>query len=189
MSQAKVITEQEVKRVLAIIGTQRHAERNRIAVMLSLLAGMRAGKIAALRFSTIIDRDGNIKEMIRLTPDMTKGSKSRDVVISKRLQNELMKYIKSQNNWKPDWPLIRSQKYTRAFSANTMVQMLNKIYLDAGIDDASSHSGRRTFITNLASKGVSARVLQQLAGHSSLATTQRYIDVTDKMLKEAVELA
>ncbi len=120
---------------------------------------------------------------------MTKGSKSRDVIISKRLQNELMKFIKSQNNWKPDWPLIRSQKYTRAFSANTMVQLLNKIYLDAGIDDASSHSGRRTFITNLASKSVSARVLQKLAGHSSLATTQRYIDVTDKMLKEAVELA
>ena len=69
------------------------------------------------------------------------------------------------------------------------VSWLNQIYREAGIDGASSHSGRRSFITKLASKGVSARVLQQLAGHSSLATTQRYIDVTDKMLQEAVELA
>jgi integrase/recombinase XerD len=36
---------------------------------------------------------------------------------------------------------------------------------------------------------VGARVLQELAGHRNLATTQRYIDVTDNMKKLAVELA
>ena len=189
MSQAKVLTEQEIKRVLAVVSAQRHAERNRMAVILSLLAGMRAGEIAALTFASVADHDGGVKDTIRLSPDMTKGHKSRDVVVSNRLQKELDRFIASQNGWKPDWPLIRSQKYTRAFSANTMVQLLNQIYRDAGVDGASSHSGRRSFITKLASKGVSARVLQQLAGHSSLATTQRYIDVTEKMLKEAVELA
>ena len=189
MSQAKVLTDQEIKRVLAVVSAQRHSDRNRIAVMLSLLAGMRAGEIASLTFASVADRDLNIRSTIRLTPDMTKGHKSRDVVVSTRLQKELERYIAFQNDWKPDWPLIRSQKYTRAFSANTMVQLLNQIYRDAGVDGASSHSGRRSFITKLASKGVSARVLQQLAGHSSLATTQRYIDVTERMLKEAVELA
>lgn len=56
------------------------------------------------------------------------------------------------------------------------------------MDRASSHSGRRTFIINLAAKGVGARVLQHLAGHTSLATTQRYIDVNDAMLRSAANL-
>ncbi|MAK61606.1 MAG: integrase [Ponticaulis sp.] len=188
MGQAKVLTEQEIKRVLAVIAAKRHSDRNRVAVMLSLLAGMRAGEIAALRFSSVIDRDGEVKTLIRLSPEMTKGSKSRDVLVSQRLQSELKRYVATLSFWKPDLPLIKSQKHTKAFSANTMVQLFNQIYREAGIDGASSHSGRRSFITKLASKGVSARVLQQLAGHSSLATTQRYIDVTDKMLREAVEL-
>jgi integrase/recombinase XerD len=58
----------------------------------------------------------------------------------------------------------------------------------AGIDHASSHSGRRTFITNLASRGVGVRVLMSLANHRSISTTQAYIDVNDDMKRRAVEL-
>ena len=61
-------------------------------------------------------------------------------------------------------------------------------YPKCGLADASSHSGRRTFITRLANKGVGVRVLAALAGHSSIATTQRYIDVNDAQLANAVEL-
>jgi len=76
-----------------------------------------------------------------------------------------------------------------AFSANTLCQHFHFLYKEAGIDGASSHSGRRTFITNLASKGVGVRVLMALAGHQNIATTQRYIDVNDDMQRVAVELA
>ena len=47
---------------------------------------------------------------------------------------------------------------------------------------------RRTFITQLASKGIGVRVLASLAGHKSIAVTQRYIDVNDDMKRSAVEL-
>ena len=53
---------------------------------------------------------------------------------------------------------------------------------------ASSHSGRRTFITNLANKGVGVRLLASLAGHRNISTTQAYIDVNDDMKRRAVEL-
>jgi integrase/recombinase XerD len=46
----------------------------------------------------------------------------------------------------------------------------------------------RSFITDLATKGISVRVLAALAGHQSIATTQRYIDVNDEMMRNAVEL-
>jgi len=84
-------------------------------------------------------------------------------------------------------PLFASQK-GGAFSANTMTQLFLNIYRAAGFENASSHSGRRTFITELASKGVSVRVLAELAGHSSIQTTQGYIDVNPQQISAAVEL-
>ena len=84
--------------------------------------------------------------------------------------------------------LFQSQKGA-AFSANTLCQLLLRIYDAAGFGDATSHSGRRTLITSLAAKGVSVRVLQEIAGHSSLTVTQRYIDVNDEQMRRAVELA
>ena len=76
----------------------------------------------------------------------------------------------------------------RGFTANTLCQLLHKIYKDARMTGATSHSGRRTFITKLADKGVGVRVLMALAGHKSIATTQRYIELNPTVMKAAVEL-
>jgi integrase/recombinase XerD len=62
------------------------------------------------------------------------------------------------------------------------------LYKRAGVIGASSHSTRRTFITNLAAQGISVRVLASLAGHRSLQTTMQYIDANDDMKRKAVEL-
>ncbi|MGQ3296588.1 tyrosine-type recombinase/integrase [Reyranella sp.] len=88
----------------------------------------------------------------------------------------------------PTKPLFSAQKRS-AFSANTLCQTMNAIYKRAGIEGATSHSGRRSFITTLASKGIGVRVLGALAAHRSIATTQAYIDVNDEMKRAAVELA
>lgn len=189
MRQAKVLTEPEVKRVLAVIASQdHHSDRNRMAFMMSLLAGMRACEIASLTVGDVIDVVGKPKSEIRLAATMTKGSKGRVVVVNDRLQKEVARFVATTGAVDPAKPLLASQKSGKHFSANTLVQLLGRIYELAGIDGGSSHSGRRTFITTLASKGVGARVLQHLAGHSSLATTQRYIDVNQNQLHEAANL-
>lgn len=65
-------------------------------------------------------------------------------------------------------------------------------YADVGLLGCSSHSGRRTFITNAAKKistvGGSLRDVQALAGHSSLAVTQRYIEGDEAARAKIVEL-
>ena len=58
--------------------------------------------------------------------------------------------------------LFASQKGGH-FSANTMCQLFLDIYKAVGLKDASSHSGRRTYITRLANKGVGVRLLAELA--------------------------
>lgn len=156
--------------------------------MLSHLAGLRVGEIAALTVRDVIDSEGKVREQIRLAAAITKGGHARVVFVSERLRREIERYRKSWEKERPaKAPLLVTQKRA-AFSANTLCQLMAKLYRDAGLDGATSHSGRRWFITKLAHSGVSAKVIMTLAGHRNLTTTQRYIDVRDDMMRSAVEL-
>ncbi len=187
MKQAKTLTEKELKLVLAHCATRRHAARDRLAVLLGHWAGLRAKEIAALKLAHVLNDDGSIKDSFLLTADEPKGRKARRVFISTRLHKEIRLYIKSVHLRQVNPYLLQSQKGA-CFSPNTMCQLLNTIYQACDIEGASSHSGRRSFITRLADKGVSVRVLQELAAHANLATTQRYIDVNEQQIRNAIEL-
>lgn len=189
MKQAKVPTEQEFKRLLAIVQQTRHADRNRVALMLSMYAGMRVGEIAQLTWGDVLDIEGNVRDRIRLSGEITKGGIARMVFVGDKLRRELERYRVSFEGKLPvlQKPLLLTQKRT-AFSPNTLCQLFAQLYEQAGIDGASSHSGRRWFITRLAHSGVSPKVIMTLAGHKHLTTTQRYIDVNDEMMRAAVEV-
>ena len=187
--QAKTLNQQELRKVLDYISTRKHAARNRAMLMTTFLSGMRVGEVSSLRMKDVIDAEGNVRNEIRLTPEMTKGDSARIVFVNERLRKELEQYLRIHKSNNPDSKLFYSQKKTsNGFNANTLTQHFHFLYKRAGVDGASSHSGRRTFITNLASKGVGVRVLMNLAGHKSIATTQAYIDINDNMLRSAVEL-
>ena len=156
--------------------------------MLSLLAGLRAGEIAALHISDVLDENHRVLDRIMLKSEQTKGQRGRIVFLSGKLRKEVEVYLSCVSYRDTDRALFVSQKGRRAFTAHGMVMLLGRIYQRAGVSGATSHSGRRSFITKLASKGISARVLQELAGHKHLGTTQRYIDVNDDMLRKAVEV-
>jgi integrase/recombinase XerD len=156
--------------------------------MLSYYAGLRIGEIASLKVGDIYDEMGNVKDQIRLKAANTKANEARTIFINNRLNKEAQIYLGAMGEL-PDLgePLLITQKGGE-FSANTLCQLFGELYAKAGIDGASSHSGRRWFITRLAHSGVSAKVIMTLAGHKHLSTTQRYIDVNDEMLKAAVEI-
>jgi integrase/recombinase XerD len=135
----------------------------------------------------VYDEQGAVREQFVLDAVQTKGAKSRTVWINAKLRRQLELYRSTLRFTDANRALFLSQK-GGAFSANTMTQLFVNIYRAVGFENASSHSGRRTFITELASKGVSVRVLAELAGHSSIQTTQRYIDVNPQQMSAAVEL-
>ena len=189
--QAKTLTQQELRRVLDYTATRKHSVRNRALLMTTHLSGMRVGEVASLRNSDVLDAEGNIRNEIRLSAEQTKGNEARVVFVSDKLRKELELYTRLMNasNNNPAVKFFYSQKKASdGFTANTLTQFFHYLYRRAGIDGASSHSGRRTFITNLASKGVGVRVLMSLAGHKNISTTQAYIDVNDDMKRKAVEL-
>lgn len=190
MAQAKTLTAGELEQVLTFIGTTKYAARNRCMLLLTHYAGLRVGEVACLRWQDVINSDGGIKEEIRLLPDMTKGRHARTVFVSKKLREELELYMSSARCVDRTYPLFASQKsIKRGFSANSLSQTLTQIYQAAGIDGASSHSGRRSFLTNLANKGTAIHLLKTLAGHRNISTTAAYLYSSPAQLKAVVELA
>ena len=185
--QAKTLNERELQRLLDFVKTTKSSARNRAIILLTHLAGMRVGEVAAVRVCDVVASDGSVRDEINLSAAQTKGNRSRSVLLNERMRNELAVYIRNVRVRDSKQALFSTQRST-SFTANSLTQVVNGIYRNAGFDGASSHSGRRGFLTNLAEKGVSVRVMMQLAGHSNMATTQRYIDLRPGVLRNAVEL-
>ena len=186
MAGARTLTETELKLVLAQCQTRQHSTRDRTLILFSVLAGLRACELAALRVGDVYDTQGKPRSSTVLAVNQTKGHSARTVYINTELQRALRQY----------WPVIAhsstaplfATRYGTQFSANTMSQLFLDIYHSCGLRGCSSHSGRKTFITRLADKGVSVHLLAALAGHRHISTTQRYITVNEALLARAVEL-
>ena len=189
MKQSPVLTEKQVKQLLHSVKMTRHSSRNRLIVVLSYYVGLRACEICSLTVGDVFDGEGNIKDTVILKSHQTKGNKSNSVYLSDTVKDEIRKYFSEYSYLKTlkQSSLLQSQK-GGGFSSMTIQHLFKKLYKSIGLDDCSSHSGRRTMITQLAEKGVSVRVIQELARHSDLSTTQRYIDVSVDKLRNAVSL-
>lgn len=188
MKQARVLTEAEFKRLTAVVTQGRHGARNRLALMLSYFAGLRVGEIATLKWDDLLDREGCVREQLRLSAAVTKGGHARVVFMNSRLRREIEQFRSTlKRPPQPTQPVLVTQKRT-PFSANTLCQLIGQWYVQAGLDGGSSHSGRRWFITKLAHAGISPKAIMLLAGHKHLSTTQRYIDVNDDIMRAAVEV-
>lgn len=188
MKQAPVLSEQDMKRMLKRCGVGGLGPRNRCMMMLSWLGGMRVGEIAALKVGDVLGPDGQVRDEIHLKPEQTKGDRGRTVLVNNQLKTEISTYFNSFKCPPAQERALIASKTGKHFSANGLCHRFLELYDAAGLDRATSHSGRRTFITTLAHKGVNVRVLAELAGHRSIAVTQRYIDLNEKILRAAVEL-
>ncbi len=185
--QAKTLTNVDVKRILDFIALKKHAARNRAMFLVTLYAGLRVGEVASLRYMDVLGVDDEIRDEIRLDASITKGNVARTVFVNTKLRKELANYIKAVPYKHLADKLFYTQK-NEGFTANTLTQFFYYLFGSIGIAGASSHSMRRTFITTLANKGVSVRLLASLVGHKNISTTQFYIDVNDDQKRSAVEL-
>lgn len=152
----------------------RNATRNRAILLFSHFLGLRAMEIAALAIGDVCDvKTAKIHNVIRLLAAYTKGGKFREVFLVDDEARDILKtYLYLERQLVADAPLFLSQK-GGAFSANTMQRAIGIIYKKAGVS-GSSHSGRRSFATNLIRNGADIYSVQQLMGHSSIVTTQEY---------------
>jgi len=187
--QAKTLSRGQVEAVLGYLAKTRHAARNRVIFLLSAKAGLRAKEIARLTWWMTNDSQGEIGRMICLQDSASKGKSGRMIPISEELRTALVEYRQTVPHAGPH---VISTERTLATSPQVIVNLFHRWYRHLGFEGCSSHSGRRTFITNAARKistvGGSLRDVQVLAGHSNLRTTQRYIEENPEAHARIVEL-
>jgi len=189
------LTKKQTDQLIWYVGTLRHPLRNEVIVMLSVKAGLRAKEIASLTWSMITDADGDIVSSIHLTDKASKGRGGRIIPLNMQLRLNLADLLEQERqHYRFDLAtsyMIRTERSEKT-SPQAVVNMFASWFDDTGLIGCSSHSGRRTFITNAAKKissvGGSLRDVQMLAGHSSLAVTQRYIEGDGEARIKVVEL-
>ena len=170
----------ELQRLLNYVSHSRHPERDRVMVLLSFRAGLRAKEIAQLTWSMVTNTTGELADVISLHNKASKGrAGGRTIPLHQGLADALVALKTARGKEvRPDRPVIYSER-ARGYSPNAVAIWFRTRYREIGLEGASSHSGRRTFITAIAKKiteaGGSLRDVQEMAGHSSLSMTQRYI--------------
>lgn len=193
--QAKTLTKAQVDSVTSYLANRRYGLRDQTIFLLSVRAGLRAKEIANLQWSMVLGADGEVGDSIHLTDIASKGRSGRIVPLNKQLRNNLIQMLvvaRMQRHFLPERGCVITTERADQTSAQTVVNMFKRWYVDLGLLGCSSHSGRRTFITNAARKismvGGSLRDVQMLAGHSSLAVTQRYIEGDSEARRKVVDL-
>jgi integrase len=185
---AKTLTKQQLAAALRRAADSRYPERDRVMVLLSVKAGLRAGEIAKLTWPMMVDAQGRIAGHIELHDAAAKKRSGRTIPLHPDLIHRLRR-LQKQNGARG--PVIRSER-GEALRPSSVVNWFGRLYRDLGFEGCTSHSGRRTFITNAArlvfKAGGSLRDVQQLAGHRSIEHTQAYIDGDTRAKRRLVNL-
>jgi integrase/recombinase XerD len=186
--QAKLLANQHIVELLTFARCSRYPCRNRIIVLLSVKAGLRAGEIAKLTWEMLLDPTGDVGTTIELLDKAAKKGSGRRIPLHKDLRNALV-------HWRTQTPGIGAvvpSERGGPMRPLSIVTWFAGAYRTLGLAGCSSHSGRRTFITRAArmvhKAGGSLRDVQLLAGHRSIQTTQRYIDGDSDAQRKLVSL-
>jgi len=191
--QAKMLTPKQETAVLTYLQTRRYPMRDRVIFLLSVKAGLRAKEIARLTWGMVTDADGQVGEVLALPNRASKGRRGGRVIpLNNLLRAALVELYERQSDAvHPERPVVNSER-GGPLTASSVTKWFFHLYRDVGMTGCSSHSGRRTFITRAACKvsdvGGSVRDVQQLAGHASLQTTQRYIEGDTDAKRKLVQL-
>lgn len=176
--QAKIISDSELRQLLKLARQSRYPARNKVIVLLSAKAGLRACEIAGLTWAMAQDATGRVGRVLEVRDRIAKKQRGRLVPLNADLYKALAA-LQARTKARPESPIIASERGGHMCAA-AVVNWFHALYVRAELSGCSSHSGRRTFITKAARLvhrvGGSLRDVQQLAGHASIEMTQRYIE-------------
>ena len=193
--QAKTLSKKQVDNVSKMLRlNSRNGLRNQTIFLLSVKSGLRAKEIAHLTWKMVLTSDGDVDDVINLTNASSKGNSGRTIPIHKEVKENLISLMdvqKRRRDWDVDNTVVRTERSTST-SPQSIVNMFGGWYKELGLVGCSSHSGRRTFITETSKKislvGGSLRDVQMLVGHSSLQTTQRYIEGDSLSRRKVIDM-
>ena len=189
MAKAKTLEYEQLAPLLEFITrVSKFPLRDRLFLLLTFYCGLRAQEVARLEFDDVTDVTGAVAGVIEVTSRAAKYGRPRQLPANCRVREELTAYLAATGI--RGGPLFLNQR-GRPVTPNSVAQQFKRLMKKAGFVGASSHSGRRTFITTLARRsqevGCSLKDVQLLAGHANLSATEGYIELSPRQL-ELVDL-
>jgi len=187
---ARVLGNADVRRLLRHVMRRHQSTRDRIIILLSFKAGLRACEIAGLDWTMVLQPNGRMARQILVAASIAKNGRSRWLPLHPDLAAALAA-LHTTSGRPRDGPVIRSQRGGH-MTARSIVNWFASLYAEVDLVGCSSHSGRRTFITRsarlLARIGGSLKDVQELAGHRHLTTTEGYIQGDREAQRKLVRL-
>jgi integrase/recombinase XerD len=182
---APVLTAFQVKQVERYIRTDANNPfADLLKFRLSVYAGLRVSEITNISIADMVGADGAILPEITIRAAVGKGGKQRKIPMHPKITEALQQFRRAH----PDMPYcgFSMRWYTpKRQKVNALTNQMCLMYRRAGLPQHSSHSGRRTFITNLArniGRKYTLRDVQLLAGHARLDTTELYIEPSSNIV-------
>ncbi|MBQ9011887.1 MAG: tyrosine recombinase, partial [Bacilli bacterium] len=177
----KVLSEEEVEKLLDIELTDHYSYRNKAMLELMYSSGLRVSELITLNVSDIdLDND-----LVRI---FGKGSKERIIPIGSYAAKYLKEYLLYHRN-----SLLKNKTSNYLFLSSrgdkmtrqAFFKILQKLAIKQNIKtNFSPHTLRHSFATHLLKHGADLRSIQELLGHSDISSTQIYTHITNEKLKE-----
>jgi len=175
--------------------SNRYGLRDQTIFYFSVKCGLRSKEISYLKWWMVMDSDGSVGNYLNLPNSSSKGKSGRVVPLNKDLKKNLEIMLdehRTLSDFDPQTSFIVRTERSKSTSPQSIVNMFQRWYGNLELVGCSSHSGRRTFITETSKKismvGGSLRDIQMMVGHSSLQTTQRYIESDSECQRRVVDL-
>jgi integrase/recombinase XerC len=163
-------------------GSKEKMRRDRAILELLYSSGLRVSELVGLN-SNQLDLDLGIVRV------MGKGRKERIIPVGAKAIEALEAYLKERGTPRGDGAIFVNSLGGR-LTARSVGRLMKRYARHSGIfRKASPHSLRHTFATHLLDAGADIREIQEMLGHSSLSTTQRYTHVSTGKLMEVYDKA
>ena len=193
--QSKVLNKSQIEMVSNHLRSKRNGLRNQTIFLLSVKSGLRSKEISNLKWCEVCVSDGEVGDYINLTNSTSKGNSGRTIPLNKEVKNNLIELLKDQKKFRNfdvgKSTVVRTER-SISTSPQSIVNMFQRWYRNLGLVGCSSHSGRRTFVTETSKRislvGGSLKDIQMMVGHKSLQTTQRYIEGDSESQRKVVDL-
>lgn len=193
--QSKTLNKQQIKMVSTHLRSKRNGLRNQTIFLLSVKCGLRSKEISQLTWKEVCNSEGEVDHYINLTNRTSKGKSGRVIPLHKEVQsnlNDLLFEHRKLRNFDINTSFVVRTEKSSSTSSQSIVNMFQRWYRTLGLIGCSSHSGRRTFITETSKRislvGGSLRDIQMMVGHKSIQTTQRYIESDSESQRKVIDL-
>jgi len=176
---AKILSQAEIQR-LFYSGLQ--TDRDRALFGICLFSACRIREACTLRTADVFDAQGRVLPKLIIRKGNTKGKlATRTIPIIDDLRRLL-------TNYHPGWKEVYlfPGRFGSHIDPDSADKILKKACKRVGLIGVSSHSFRRTALTQMSDNGTPLRVIQEVSGHRNLEQLQAYIEVRDEQVLGAV---